>query len=97
MKCVACGTELEAGALLCPNCGRVVEEADAARQKAAVGQLTKKEFYALPGMKACRTNIRSSAILLYISAGVTILASVLLREVIAASLIDGILILALGL
>ena len=52
MKCVACGTELEAGALLCPNCGRVVEEADAARQKAAVGQLTKKEFYALPDRKS---------------------------------------------
>jgi len=97
MKCVACGTELETGALLCPNCGRVVDSADVARQKAAAGQLTKKEFYALPGMKSCRNNIRTCAILLYISAGVTILASVLLQGVITTSLIDGILILALGL
>ena len=39
MKCVSCGAELAEGSLLCPQCGRVVEAADVARQKAAAGQL----------------------------------------------------------
>lgn len=65
MKCIACGTELAEGALLCPQCGRVVSSADAVRQKAEAGNLSRKEFYKLPGMKACRGNIRTCAIVLY--------------------------------
>ncbi len=97
MKCIACGTELAEGALLCPQCGRVVSSADAVRQKAEAGNLSRKEFYKLPGMKACRGNIRTCAIVLYICSGITILAAVLLRDMFAASLIDGLLILGLGL
>lgn len=62
MKCIACGTELPEGALLCPSCGRVLSSADVVRQKSEGGKLTKKEFYKLPGMKACRGNIRGCAI-----------------------------------
>ncbi len=97
MKCVSCGEELAEGTLLCPKCGRAVEEADVARQKAAAGQLTKKEFYKLSGVKNCRTSILSSAVVLYICGGATLLASVLLSDVLAASIIDGILLLLLGL
>lgn len=97
MKCAGCGTELEEGALICSHCGRAVQAADVVRQKAAAGQLTKTEFYKLDGMKSIRGNIKGCAIILYICAGVTILASVLLREILAASLIDGLLLLGLGL
>ena len=107
MKCVGCGAELEAGALLCPNCGRVVSSEDVAKSKAQSGQLTKKEFYKLPGMKACRGNIRGCAIILYVCSGMTPLASVLAQVLVtssvldgielSASIIDGVLLLALGL
>ena len=97
MKCVACGTELEEGALLCPHCGRVVEAADVVKQKAAAGQLTKKEFYKLPGMKSCRSNIICCAIVLYICAAGTILVALFLQGEMMASLLDGILLLGLGL
>ncbi|MCI9337154.1 MAG: zinc-ribbon domain-containing protein [Lachnospiraceae bacterium] len=96
MKCVACGTELEAGALLCPNCGRVVSSKDVIRSKAQGGQLTKKEFYKLPGMKACRNNIRACAIILYFSAAMTVAAALFL-DMLMASVIDAALLLALGL
>ena len=107
MKCVGCGAELEPGALLCPSCGRVVSSEDVAKSKARSGQLTKKEFYKLPGMKSCRGNIRGCAIILYFCSGMTILASVLMQVLtsssvmdgfqISASIIDGVLLLALGL
>ena len=107
MKCVGCGTELEPGALLCQSCGRVVSSEDVAKSKAQSGQLTKKEFYKLPGMKSCRGNIRGCAIILYFCSGMTILASVLMQVLtsssvmdgfqISASIIDGVLLLALGL
>nr|WP_296441621.1 zinc-ribbon domain-containing protein [uncultured Acetatifactor sp.] len=97
MKCIACGTELPEGALLCPSCGRVLSSADVVRQKSEGGKLTKKEFYKLPGMKACRGNIRGCAIVLYFAAGMTLMASVLLQDILMASVIDGILLLALGL
>lgn len=96
MKCVTCGTELAEGTLLCPVCGRVVSTEEAIKSKAEGGHLTKKEFYKLPGMKSCRTNIRSCAIILYICAGVTILASLFLQEL-SSSILDGILLLGLGL
>lgn len=97
MKCVSCGAELAEGSLLCPQCGRVVEVADVARQKAAAGQLTKQDFFKLPGMKACRSNIISCAVVLYICGALTILAAVLLQDMFVTSVLDGILLLALGL
>lgn len=97
MQCIGCGAELTEGALLCPACGRVVSSADVVKEKAKSGALTKKEFYQLPGMKACRNNIRGCAIMLYFCAGVTTLAAFLLRSVLLASVIDGVLLLALGL
>ena len=97
MKCMGCGAELQEGALLCPACGRVLSSEDVAKQKAEGGNLTKKEFYKLPGMKACRGNIRGCAIILYFCSGVTILASLLLTDTLSASIIDGVLLLALGL
>ncbi len=97
MHCVACGAELPEGALLCPSCGRVMSSAEVAKVKAKSGVLTKKEFYQLPGMKACRNNIRGCAIMLYFCAGMTTLAAVLLRSILLASIIDGVLLLVLGL
>ncbi len=107
MQCVGCGAELPEGALLCPACGRVLSSTDVAKVKAQSGNLTKKEFYKLPGMKSYRGNIRGCAIILYFCAGVTILASVLAGALasssimsgveITASIIDGVLLLALGL
>ena len=89
MKCVSCGAELAEGSLLCPQCGRVVEVADVARQKAAAGQLTKQDFFKLPGMKACRSNIISCAVVLYICAALTILAAVLLQVTISRKIGEG--------
>ncbi|MCI9438379.1 MAG: hypothetical protein HFH85_14655 [Lachnospiraceae bacterium] len=97
MKCVGCGTELAEGALICAHCGRAVQTEDVVRQKAASGQLTKKEFYELAGMKSIRGNIKGCAIVLYVCAGITILAAVVLQGFLSASLIDGILLLGLGL
>lgn len=73
MKCVVCGAELAENALLCPKCGSVVRREDAVRQQAASRQLTKKEFYDLPGMKSLRNNIKSCAVVLYVCAGITTL------------------------
>ena len=95
MKCVGCGTELEPGALLCQSCGRVVSSEDVAKSKAQSGQLTKKEFYKLPGMKSCRGNIRGCAIMLYFCSGMTILASVLAQVLVSSSVMDGMQISAL--
>lgn len=61
------------------------------------GPMTKKEFYKLPGVKSCRTNIRTCAILAYVCSGVTILASLLLSDYLASSILDGLLLLGLGL
>lgn len=96
MKCMGCGAELQEGALLCPACGRVLSSEDVAKQKAEGGNLTKKEFYKLPGMKACRGNIRACAIILYFCASVTVLAAMFL-DMLMASILDGVLLLALGL
>ena len=87
MKCASCGTELAEGTLLCPVCGRVLSSEEVAQSK--------KEFYKLPGMKSYRSNIISCAVVLYICAAVTILASVLI-EGMGASIVDGILLLGLG-
>lgn len=97
MYCTGCGAELEEGALLCKSCGKVLSSADVAKERAESGNLTKKEFYKLPGMKACRGNIRACAIVLYFCAGMTIVASFLLDSVVMASVIDGVVLLALGL
>lgn len=96
MKCVTCGTELAEGTLLCPVCGRVVATEDAIKEKAAAGHLTKKEFYKLPGMKSCRSSILACAIVLYICAGTTLLAA-LLVDSLSASILDAVLLVALGL
>lgn len=96
MFCATCGTELGEGALLCPKCGRVLSSEEVMKSKAANGQLSKKEFYKLPGMKAYRGNILTCAVILYICAGVTILAAFLLDEL-SASILDGIFLVAMGL
>lgn len=95
MKCASCGTELAEGTLLCPVCGRVLSSEEVAQSKAEGGKLSKKEFYKLPGMKSYRSNIISCAVVLYICVAVTILASVLI-EGMGASIVDGILLLGLG-
>lgn len=95
--CVACGAEMEKGALICPKCGWVVNQADVIKSRAAGGTLSKKEFYQLPGMKSCRNNIRGCAIILYFCCAMTVLASFLLTDTLSASVIDGVLLLALGL
>lgn len=59
--------------------------------------MTKKEFYKLPRLKDCRSSILASAIICYFSAGVTLIASFLLQGYVSASILDGILLLALGL
>ena len=61
------------------------------------GPMTKKEFYKLPRLKDCRSGILASAIICYFSAGVTLLASFLLQGYVSASVLDGLLLLGLGL
>lgn len=97
MKCVVCGAELADDALLCQQCGSVVRKEDALRQKAAGGTMTKKEFYKLPGLKGCRSNILTCAIILYICAAATCAQAIILWEQRAFSLLDAALLLGLGL
>lgn len=97
LRCVSCGAELPEGVLLCPQCGRAVETADVVRQQAASRQLTKKEFYELPGMKACRNNIKSCAVILYVCAAITTLAALFWDEIPLLSVVDGVSLLLLGL
>lgn len=101
MTCGGCGAQLEEGALLCRSCGRVLSSEEVAKQRAEEGKLTRKEFYRLPGMKACRNNIKGCAIMLYVCSAMTTLAS-LLWEVLEdptlrTSWVDGVLLLGLGL
>ncbi len=77
MKCVVCGSELAENAVLCPKCGSVVRREDVVRQQAAGRQLSKKEFYDLPGMKSLRNNIKSCAVVLYLCAGITVVMGIL--------------------
>lgn len=72
MKCTSCGTELAEGALLCSHCGRVVDTSEAIRQRSAGGLMSKKDFGELPGVKSCRNNINSCAIILYVCAVVSL-------------------------
>lgn len=95
MKCATCGTELGEGVLLCPVCGRALSSEEVIQNKAQSGKLGKKEFYKLPGMKSYRSNIITCAVVLYICAGVTLLASFLI-EGMGASIVDGLLLLGLG-
>lgn len=89
MKCVVCGAELAENALLCPQCGNVVRKEDVVRQQAASRQLTKKEFYELPGMKGYRNNIRSCGVVLYLCACFTVVVG-LLRWGETSALADGV-------
>lgn len=97
MKCVVCGAELADDALLCQQCGSVVRKEDALRQMAAGGRMTKKEFFKLPGLKACRSNILTCAIMLYICAAATCALAVIDWRNSALSLLDAALLLGLGL
>lgn len=97
MRCVVCGAELADGALLCQQCGSVVRREDALRQNAAGGKMTKKEFFKLPGLKNCRTNILTCAIILYICAAATGALAFIDWEHSALSLLDAALLLGLGL
>ncbi len=97
MKCATCGSELEKEALLCHHCGRAVDRAEVIRQEAASRQLSKKEFYQLPGMKACRSNIKTCSIVLYVCAAITILVSVILQGFYLLSFLDGVFLILMGL
>lgn len=97
MKCVVCGADLADDALLCQQCGSVVRKEDALRQKAAAGKMTRKEFYKLPGLKACRSNILGCAIVLYICAASTTAMAALTWPLGALALLDAGLLLGLGL
>lgn len=97
MKCAVCGAELAESAVFCQHCGSVVRREDALRQRAAGGNMTKKEFYKLPGLKNCRSNILTCAIILYVCAAITALRALLLWETMALSLLDAALLLGLGL
>lgn len=98
MKCEGCGAELEKGAIICPQCGRAVERTEpTVDENFATNPMTKKEFYKLGAMKSCRVNINSCAALLYFSAAVTAVVSLIGMEGIASSLLDAIVLLVLGL
>lgn len=75
MQCSGCGTELAEGALLCPQCGRVVETAQALKEKYKGSLMSKKEFYQLPGVKSSRGNIIGCAVMTYLCAFMTFLAA----------------------
>lgn len=97
MRCVVCGAELPDEALFCQQCGNVVRKEDALRQKAAGGKMTQKEFFKLPGLKSCRTNILTCAIILYICAAATGAIAIIYWEYSALSILDAALLLGLGL
>lgn len=99
MQCAGCGTELADGALLCPGCGRVVQSGNQAGQSSVGERMSKKDFGELPGIKFYLNEIRSGAVFLYISAGVTFLASTGVfhfMDGFRVTLLDAVLILALG-
>lgn len=73
MQCLQCGTQIPDGMPTCPNCGAPLNN-----QPAGGGQpygfsqkLTKKEFLHHPNLKKIRSNINSSAIILYVAAVLT--------------------------
>ena len=96
MKCALCGTELAEGMSVCPVCGRALSTAEVIKNNAQGRQLSKKEFYKLSGMKSCRTNILSCAVVLYVCAGATLLAFVL-ADGMSAAILDVLFLLGMGL
>lgn len=93
MRCEKCGAEINDDAILCLSCGAAVSEAKRVHMQYGGRQLTKKEFYKLPEMKANRTNINACGIMLYVLGAINIGLSVYTGDLPA----DGILMILLGL
>lgn len=72
--CPKCGAECEDNAKFCTTCGEPF--ADAAEIAPAPRVTTKKEFQDLPDNKKIKNQIRSSGIISYICAGITLLAGI---------------------
>ena len=100
MKCPTCGADVQPGQKYCPSCG-TQQKTDrpwgnpSAPSIAVEDQdITKSEFCRSRASDKVRKNIRGSAILCYISAGVTAVFAVLFN---LFMLIDAVIVLGLGL
>lgn len=97
MQCTTCGSPLADNAVTCPNCGTPVNQQQYFNQGQAYSQpLTKSQFLKHPNLKSCRTNINSSAIILYVCAIISLGAGILLTQDLF-SLIDVVLLVGLAL
>jgi len=95
MFCANCGKPYEDGAAVCPECGAPAKMRSSYPKPEAVKEpMTKKAFWKSLGKKD-RSAIKTAAILCYVSAGVTLLAGVLLLNPFV--LIDVLLTVGLGL
>lgn len=81
MQCAQCGTQLPDGMPNCPNCGAPAASQFGQGQPGQQsfgpgfgysGQMTKKEFLHHPNLKKCYDNIKSSAIVLYVCAALSL-------------------------
>lgn len=93
MNCTKCGAELENNALVCPTCGQAVSDEERIQAQAGGEPLTKKDFFRLPAMKSCKSNIISCGVLLYVLGGINFALQIYL----GSFPIDGILLVLLGL
>lgn len=93
MNCTKCGAELENNAVVCPTCGQVVSDEERIQAQAGGEPLTKKDFFQLPAMKTCKSNINLCGILLYVLGGINIALQIYL----GSFPIDGIVLVLLGL
>ncbi len=100
MKCPTCGADVQPGQKYCPSCG-TQQKTDrpwgnpSAPSIAVEDQdITKSEFCRSRASDKVRKNIRGSAILCYISAGVTAVFALLFN---LFMLIDAVIVLGLGL
>lgn len=98
MQCTSCGAQLPDNATTCPNCGNFANNFNQQNFNPSSGYqqpLSKKQFLKHANLKKCRTNINSSAIILYICAGITLAISIL--GGVYSSIIDILILVGLGL
>ena len=91
--CANCGAVIAPGGVFCPGCGLGVGEKTKVDPVLPEG-ITKREYYKNYADDSFKRQLKGSAILCYIVAGVTALMAVLINPL---SLLDAIIVLGLGL
>ena len=107
MKCQFCGTDYADNLMSCPNCGTPANQSgsnplsnsrafqEQTSYNAGSGHTyTEKEFYKLPELELCRSNIKGSAIFLYFCCALNLLLIFLTGNL--GSILDVLLLLVLG-